>query len=221
MPRRPPSGTAGLPRLIPVFPLAGVLLLPGGRLPIKLFEPRYLAMVEDSLARGRMFGVIQPLAPEGAAGPPPALFGTGCLGRISAFSETDDGRMLVTLTGLCRFRVAGEVAGARGYREIAADYLPFQGDLEPPAEAAIKRDGLILALRPFAERHGMEVNWKSMALMPDHELIDMLSMACPLEPREKQALLEARSLAERGELLIALMEMAVYQGSARPAISRQ
>lgn len=210
MPLSPPRLTE-LPTQFPVFPLAGALLLPHTRLPLNIFEPRYLAMVEDALGAGRMFGMIQPDAshPDGPTGP--ALFAVGCLGRLSAFSETDDGRYLITLMGLIRYRVRSEAPMRRGYRRVEADLSPFAADLEaatgPPA---VPRDSLLAALRAFLTARGLNADWKAIKSMPETEMVGTLSMLCPFEPIEKQALLEAPTEAARAEALLALLQMNAY-----------
>lgn len=200
---------AELPEEIAVFPLPGALLLPQGKLPLNIFEPRYLAMTLDSLARRRMFGMVQPDAhlPRGETGA--ALYGVGCLGRLSSFSETEDGRLLVTLTGLIRFRIAEELAlAAGGYRRVRADYAPFAADLvvadgAPPYDRA----ELLAALRAYFRARGIEANWDAVEQSADTMLVTTLSMVCPFEASEKQALLEAPDCAERARMLIALMRM--------------
>ncbi len=210
-----------LPAEFAVFPLTGALLLPRGRLPLNIFEPRYLAMTEDSLGAGRMFGMIQPdeAHPAGVNGP--ALFRIGCLGRLVSFSETDDGRFLITLTGVIRFAVAEELAMRRGYRRVRGDFAPYIADLNPaPPAARIERVGLVAALRRFFARRGFEANWEAIEGMPDDELVVTLSMVCPFEPVEKQALLEAVDVAERARVLLTLLEMgaaAPVDGGDRPA----
>jgi uncharacterized protein len=208
-----------LPAEIAVFPLSGALLLPEGRLPLNIFEPRYLAMTEDSLAAGRMFGMIQPdpAAPRGETGP--ALYRIGCLGRLTSFAETEDGRFLITLTGMVRFRVAEELAMRRGYRRVRADYAPFQTDLEPAAPPALDRAALLAALRPFFRLRGIEANWEAVEQTADAELVTTLAMVCPFEVPEKQALLEAEAPADRAAMLIALLQMGAHgtaSGDAPP-----
>jgi Lon protease-like protein len=197
-----------LPAEIAVFPLPGALLLPAGRLPLNIFEPRYLAMVQDSLARGRMFGMVQPDATAPATPAGPGLFRIGCLGRLSSFAETDDGRLLITLTGVIRFRLAEELPPHRGYRRVRPDYAPFAADLDiaedPPG---IDRAALLGALKPYFKGRGIEANWDAIEEMPDALLVTTLAMVCPFEPREKQALLEATTPSDRAAMLIALMEM--------------
>ena len=197
-----------LPETFPVFPLTGALLLPRGRLPLNIFEPRYLALIEDALATGRLFGMIQPdpQAPELATGP--ALYRIGCLGRLSSFSETEDGRFLITLTGLIRFAVAAECPLQRGYRRVRADFAGFAADLATAAPS-FDRPALLAALRAYFAHRGMEANWEAIDSMADDALITTLCMACPFEPAEKQALLEAPTLRARAQLLISLIEMAI------------
>ncbi|HEY1930515.1 MAG TPA: LON peptidase substrate-binding domain-containing protein [Acetobacteraceae bacterium] len=202
-----------LPGEFPVFPLTGALLLPRGRLPLNIFEPRYLAMVEDSLAPPRMFGMIQPdpHAPEGDAGP--GLYRIGCLGRLSSFSETDDGRFLITLTGLTRFNIAAEIAMGRGYRRVRGDFSPYLTDLDlTPQSMGVARDALLAALRGYFARRKFEANWDAVRRMPDEALVTTLSMICPFEAAEKQALLEAGTEADRAATLLALLQM----GAAEP-----
>lgn len=202
-------GLEDLPREMAVFPLSGALLLPEGRLPLNIFEPRYLALVEDSMATGRMFGMVQaePGAQRKATGP--GLYTVGCLGRISSFSETDDGRYLVTLTGVIRFRVAEELAIGRGYRRVRADYAPYLRDLvtEKPQ---VDREALLGALRPYFKAQGIEANWSAIEETADAMLVTTLAMVCPFEVPEKQALLEAPDAVQRAAMLVALMEMGAH-----------
>jgi Lon protease-like protein len=206
-----------LPAEFAIFPLPGVLLLPRGRLPLNIFEPRYLAMVEDSLANGRMFALIQPDAAlsEGANGP--ALYRVGCLGRLSSFSETDDDRLLITLTGVARFAVASEVDMRRGYRRVIGDFSRFTADMHDPDDTAIDRDALLEALRGYFAHRGVEPNWDAINRLADDALVVTLAMVCPFEPIEKQALLEALSEAERADTLLALLRMGAAEagGPAR------
>ncbi len=214
-----------LPAVLPVFPLPGVLLLPEGRLPLNIFEPRYIAMIEDALGGRRLIGMIQPSVPSESGAPPPATIGTsikepamyetGCAGRIVSFSETSDGRFLITLAGVCRFRVAREIEGTRGYRRVTPDWKPFRADMEPPANAAeldIDRAKLLASLRAYLALNEMEVDWSAIESTPDTALAIVLPMSCPFEPREKQALLECATPGERARMLVALMEMAVVEG---------
>jgi Lon protease-like protein len=200
---------AELPIEFPIFPLPGALLLPRGKLPLNIFEPRYLALTEDALAAGRLFGMIQPDPARRSAETGPALFRVGCLGRLCSFSETEDGRYLITLTGVIRFRVVEELATRRGYRRIRADFSPYTADLEPgaPAIRGIERGRLLAALRSYFDRRGFEANWEAIEKMPDHGLVTTLCMVCTFDPCEKQALLEAPGPAERAAALLALLEI--------------
>jgi len=197
-----------LPSEFPIFPLAGALLLPRGKLPLNIFEPRYKALTEDALGQGRMFGMIQPDAtrPEGPAGP--GLFRIGCLGRLSAFSETDDGRYQITLTGVIRYAVAAELAGRRGYRRVRGDIAPFLSDLDlSPRPIKVAREALLTELRGYFTHRGVEANWDAIKRLSDDNLVITLIMVCPFEPAEKQALLEAGTLAEQSEMLLTLLRM--------------
>jgi len=199
---------ADLPPEIPIFPLSGALLLPEGRLPLNIFEPRYLAMVQDALGAGRMLGMVQgdPNLPK--RGGDSQLYRVGCLGRISSFSETDDGRLLITLTGLIRYRIAEEIEGRRGYRRVRADYAEFAADLEVDAPPpALDREALVAALRPYFRARGIEANWEAVEGTGDAMLVTTLCMVCPFDVREKQALLEAPDAGERARMLVALMQM--------------
>lgn len=206
-----------LPSEIPVFPLAGALLLPRGKLPLNIFEPRYLAVTEDALAERRMFGMIQPDPSAPATPCGPGLYRVGCLGRLSSFAETDDGRFLITLTGVVRFNLLDEHQMRKGYRRIAADYRPYLPDLEAaPASLAIPREALNTALRSYFAHRGFEANWDAVARIEDDILVVTLAMICPFEPAEKQALLEAPSDAERASTLLALLQIGAGGDSSTP-----
>lgn len=194
-----------------IFPLPGALLLPGGKLPLNIFERRYLAMFEDCLSEGRVIGMIQPdeLRPATPSGP--ALYKVGCLGRLSSFSETDDGRMLVTLTGLIRFTLKVELEMRRGYRRARADLARFRADLDAaPTPGDHDRDGLVEALRAYFAARGFDANWEAIDEMPDEALVSTLSMVCPFDPAEKQALLEAPTTADRASTLLTLLRMGAH-----------
>ncbi|TPG58046.1 peptidase S16 [Roseomonas nepalensis] len=209
------SGLAALPAEIAVFPLTGALLLPGGRLPLNIFEPRYLALVEASLAQGRVFGMIQP---DPAASPQPdgpGLYKVGCLGRLTSFSETEDGRFLISLTGTIRFQVAAELPGRDGYRRVRADYSPFSTDLEDPAPAEMDRPELLSALRAYFRAKGIDANWEAIEQLEDESLITTLCMVCPFEPLEKQALLEAQDPAARAAMLVTMLRMDSMPGTGQ------
>jgi hypothetical protein len=210
-----------LPAVLPIFPLSGVLLLPGGRLPLNIFEPRYLAMTLDCLGQGRLIGMIQPTEPE-QPGRTPKVFDVGCVGQVVAFQETNDGRILITLDGVVRFRIAEEIEGVNGYRRVRPDFAPYKADMEEnPEPLQLNRERLLTALKPFFTINGMQVNWKALESAPDAALITSLASICPFEPREKQALLEAPDLTARAEILTALLEMAVLESRGSNPSSSQ
>ena len=205
-----------LPPEIGIFPLSGALLLPGGRLPLNIFEPRYLALTMDSLAHGRMFGMIQgdptrPRRPDGAS----EVFSVGCLGRVTSFAETEDGRLLITLAGIARFRVEEELGMRRGYRRVRADYAPYLADLEPET-LPVPRGDILAALPPYFAAQGMEANLEAIEAMGTHALVTTLAMVCPFTVAEKQALLEAETLPERAGTLLALLRMGAAEGEMPP-----
>ncbi len=202
-----------LPASLPIFPLTGVLLLPRGRLPLNIFEERYLAMTADALKGERLIGMVQPQEGAGDAGDPP-VYRTGCAGRMVSFSETDDGRYLITLSGLARFDILRELPRAALYRRVVPDWEPYRADLAP-ATAAIDRARLLATLKPFLERQGVVADWPAVEATPDERLVTTVAMVAPFQPAEKQALLEARDLAERARLLTALVEMSVHGGTER------
>lgn len=201
------AGVADLPRTLAVFPLPGSLLLPGGNLPLHIFEPRYRDMVRDALAGKRIIGMIQPQDPD-APGEKPPLYTVGCIGKIMAFRETDDGRFYITLNGICRFTVRQELAVTTLYRQVEADYEPWLGDFKADSAPQLDRAKLIPALKAFLGHYDVKVNWDAIDQVPDDALIRSLAMTCPFEPPEKQAILEAKTLAERSQLVLSLIEMA-------------
>jgi Lon protease-like protein len=205
---------AQLPKTLPIFPLTGVLLLPGGRLPLNIFEPRYLAMTRDALAEARMIGMVQPTDGQGDAGDPP-VYRRGCAGRMTSWSETDDGRYLITLAGVARFDITEELPRHdRLYRRVVPDWAPYSGDLAEDTAplAPAERERLLAAIKPFFDRHGISADWKAIEASADERLVTTLAMACPFAPGEKQALLDAKDATERARLLTALMEMAALGG---------
>lgn len=213
-------GFEDLPRVIPVFPLTGVLLLPGGKLPLNIFEPRYLAMVRDALAdEHRIIGMVQPRVPDpdDNRGPAdivammdqPDIYTTGCTGRITAFSESDDGRYMLTLGGVCRFDIAEEMTLRDGYRRVLADYHRFRGDLTAPVEAEIDRRRLLGVVKQYFEQQDIKASWETVEATPNDRLVTSLAMTCPFGANERQALLEARDMAARAEMVITLLEMAL------------
>lgn len=200
-----------LPDIIPIFPLPGALLLPRARLPLHLFEPRYLAMLDDAMkTEHRLIGMVQPY--EGANGTS-RLHSIGCAGRVTAMSETEDGRYMITLAGMSRFRVRDEVEGFTPYRRCRVDWAGFEADLGPEEkDAGLDREVLLSLLQRFFEDRGLSTDWDSMKEADPELLINSLSMLCPFEPEERQALLEAPSLSTRRETLVTLIEYALRSG---------
>ena len=212
------SETGALPDIIPIFPLTGVLLLPRGRLPLNVFEPRYLAMTRDALDGERLIGMIQPSDPyEG--GMNPAVYPIGCAGRITNFSETDDGRYLITLTGVSRFRIREELPLLSGYRRVVPEWAAFGGDLEP-VETGFDRDRLIGELKTYFAQRQVDADWSLIDKASTEHLVSSIAMLCPFAPSEKQALLEAADLDARAELLTALVGMASVAATAEGGASR-
>jgi Lon protease-like protein len=197
-----------LPETLPIFPLTGAVLLPRARLPLNIFEPRYLSMVDDVLGQGRMIGMIQPNAPEGQDGPSSPIFSVGCAGRVTSFNETEDGRFLIGLTGICRFAVMEELPLEKPYRRVIADWKKFAHDIDAPEDIDIDRKRLAAILQHYFKLQGIMADWNAVQNTPNDLLISSLVMICPLAPNEKQALLEAPNLHRRAEMLMALLEMA-------------
>jgi Lon protease-like protein len=204
-----PAATGELPAEIPAFPLQGALLLPRSKLPLNVFEPRYLAMVDDALGGARLIGMIQPKVKEKIeAADRPELYGVGCAGRITTFGETDDGRYLITLTGVCRFRAREELEIESGFRRMAVDFAPFARDLEGgDDDGAIDRDRLLATIKAYLERRQLAADWEAITKTRTGDLVSVMSMVCPFSPIEKQALLEAADGADRAGTMISLMEM--------------
>jgi Lon protease-like protein len=211
-----------LPEELPVFPLSGVLLLPRGRLPLNIFEPRYLAMTKDALAPPRLIGMIQPTDPAGErdAEATPELHRIGCAGRIIAFSETDDGRLLMTLTGVARFEIERELPLRSGYRRVKPKWDRFKGDLAED-QGPVDRKALFQSLKPYFDSRGLKADWDQVDKTGDERLVAMLSMICPFSPPEKQALLEAQDLSARAEILRGLLEMALATPPEAPTELRK
>lgn len=197
-----------LPEVLPLFPLPGALLLPRTRLPLQIFEPRYLAMLDDVLkSRDRLIGIIQPRpAPEGQR----RLSAVGCAGRVTAFNETDDGRYVIGLTGVSRFRLGDEVGGFTPYLRAEVGWDGFQRDLGgPEADELFDRDRFLALLTRFFAARKLATDWEELRNAPDELLVGSLSMLMPFDPEDKQALLEAPTLASRRETLQVLMEFAL------------
>jgi uncharacterized protein len=204
---------ADMPATIPLFPLEGALLLPRRPLQLTVFEPRYLAMLDDALSGERLIGIIQPTAAETTGAPPPDLYPIGCAGRIVQYAEIGDGRCFLTLMGIARFRLAEEMPYATPYRVAAADYAPFAEDFtEGAGEAAVDRESLLATLRRFAEVNEVKVAWNDIKKASNEALVNGLSMMSPCGPREKQALLEAQDLRARGEMLVAITTIGLARG---------
>jgi len=207
----PVGDTSHLPGRIPIFPLTGVLLLPGAKLPLNIFEPRYLEMVRDGMAGDRLIGMVQPIDPDSRQRRP-GIYGVGGAGRITAYEETDDGRILITLTGVSRFRVAEELDVTTGYRQVVADWETFAADRAADAGGGtIDRPRLLMALQAYLTMIKIPADWKAIEQAPSGPLVDNLAMICPFAPSEKQALLEAPDVLERSRVMTALIEMAVLQ----------
>jgi Lon protease-like protein len=200
------SSLEDLPAKLPVFPLTGAVLLPRGELPLNIFESRYLAMIDVALRSDRLIGVIQPTEHEDTV-LTPALSKVGCAGRITSFRETDDGRVLITLTGVCRFRLAEELATKTPFRQIRPDYAPFPGDLVADSATDFPRERLMGALKSYLSQRDLKADWRSVMSAPPEMLVNALAMLCPFEPAEKQALVEAPSWHERVDTLVTLLEM--------------
>jgi Lon protease-like protein len=200
----PSLDAADLPGVIPVFPLDSVLLPPRGLLPLNIFEPRYLNMIDDAMAADRIIGMVQ--TRQGGDRERPALASVGGAGRITSFAETQDGRYLVTLTGICRFRLGAELSAPTPYRQVRADFAPFEHDLSP-ADDQVDRDALLEALRRYLSRRNMDIDWKMAVEAPVEALVNSLSMALPLNAAEKQALIEAIKVTDRVETLTILLNI--------------
>ncbi|QYA09452.1 LON peptidase substrate-binding domain-containing protein [Agrobacterium larrymoorei] len=201
-----------LPNAIPVFPLPGVLLLPEGHLPLNIFEPRYLAMFDAALASHRLIGMVQPALQAAEAGTDGgALSPIGCIGRITSFTETGDGRYIISLTGVCRFRLLEEATSGTPYRVFK--HAPFISDLSgEDDDETIDRENLLRVFRAFLDSNQLEADWDSVERASNHVLVNSLSMMSPFGPAEKQALLEAPDLKSRADALIAIMEIVLAQG---------
>ena len=208
---KPYTGPDELPDLIPVFPLSGALLLPRGQLPLNIFEPRYLTMIDDSLKSSRIIGMVQ--VNGDAVGTAP-LYSTGCAGRITSLEESGDGRYLITLTGVSRYRIIEELPAITPYRQCRVDFQPFSHDFDEETDHDdVDRAGVIRALQSFAETHRLSVDWDGINAAPSDLLVNALAMMSPFGPKEKQALLEAPDLKSRADVLIAIAEMDIARGA--------
>jgi uncharacterized protein len=202
-------GPGDLPELIPVFPLPGALLLPRGQMPLNIFEPRYLEMVDDALREGhRLIGMIQPDLTHSASEDKPKLFHVGCAGRITQFAESGDGRYILELTGVSRFKIIEELTVLTPYRQCKADFFAFVDDFTArKGEDAVDRKALLHALKDFMKANDLKADWQDIDKAPNEALVNALSMMSPYGPPEKQALLEAPDLKTRAELLVAITEI--------------
>ena len=202
------TASATLCPTLPIFPLCGVLLLPRGTLPLNIFEARYISMVDDVLAGDRVIGMVQPMEARSRAAAP-EIYPIGCAGRISSFEETDDGRYLIALTGFSRFVISEELSDTNGYRRVRVDWSDYRDDLTAEGCGSFDRERLLTGLVDYFSKHALSANWDAIRATPDERLVNTLAMICPFEPSEKQALLEAKTLAARAELMITLIEMCV------------
>lgn len=197
---------SALPKILPVFPLSGAILLPYARLPLTIFEPRYLAMIEDALGQGRMIGMIQPSVAGDVDHPP--LYSVGCAGRITSFAETDDGHFLIVLTGICRFHVKEEKKKTGLYRSVIPDWQSYLADLDEPEDSETNREHLLDLIDGYFKKHAISVEWDLIKNASDEVLISTVAMICPFATNEKQALLEAETTEDRAKMLVTLLEMA-------------
>jgi Lon protease-like protein len=213
---------ADLPAQLKVFPLPGALLLPRADLPLNIFEPRYLTMVADALAGDRLIGMIQPADEEADLSGNPPLSRIGCAGRITAYAETPDDRLLITLTGICRFSVETELPSAGAYRVVEPDFTAYASDLEPGREQArVDRASLLKVFRAYLTANDLSADWEQVDAASNESLVNTLSLLAPYPPRDKQALLEAFDLKTRADVLIALTEMALAKDNAHPGTRLQ
>ena len=210
------QSAADLPTVIPVFPLPGALLLPRGQMPLNIFEPRYMAMIDDAVRTHRIVGMVQPDGGEARNGP--TLHGLGCAGKITSFAETGDGRYLITLTGVARYHIAEELTVMTPYRQCRVDFSSYASDLQVRDEQGdVDRAGLLRTLRSFADAHNLSIDWEGVDDAPNDVLVNALSMMSPFGPREKQALLEAADLKTRADVLIAIAEIELARGGGDPS----
>ncbi|MDO8422205.1 MAG: LON peptidase substrate-binding domain-containing protein [Parvibaculum sp.] len=211
------QSVADLPATIPVFPLSGVLLLPRTQLPLNIFEPRYLQMIDDCLRGSRIIGLIQPdeMATPDASADRPALLPVGCAGRLTSYTETPDGRLVITLTGIVRFRIVEELETLTPYRQANVDFAEYIDDLTPElGTEKVSRERLLEVLKEYLETNGLQADWRTIKLSTNETLVNSLSIISPYGPREKQALLEAKTLEDRNQMLIALTEVALQQNAS-------
>ncbi len=201
-------GPSDLPDVIPVFPLPGALLLPRGQMPLNIFEPRYLAMIDDALAGKRLIGMIQPDVRHKGSDAQPALYKVGCVGRITQLAESGDGRYLLELTGIARFEVQEELIVTTLYRQCRVSFAPFADDfIARKGEDDVDREAVLTALRDFLKANKLQADWQGIENAPNEALVNALAMMSPYGTPEKQAMLEAKDLKSRAEILVALTEI--------------
>lgn len=208
-----------LPSELPIFPLSGAVVLPGVQLPLNIFEPRYLNMVEAALAADHLIGMVQP-SDEASDGEHPAIRHVGCAGRITSYSETNDGRIVMVLTGLCRFQVAGELPERDGYRCVRPDWSRFREDYAAEDAAIEDRERFLGSLRAFCDRRSVEVPWEDITRMEDLDLVNLLCAHLPLDADDKQALLETDGVDARADLMRGLMDMSAFSAAPSPREQR-
>jgi uncharacterized protein len=195
-----------LPDELPIFPLTAAVLMPGVQLPLNIFEPRYLTMVADALASDHLIGMIQPREETGFE-ETPEIHRVGCAGRITSYSETNDGRIVLVLTGVCRFDVRNELSAPRGYRRVSPDWERFASDYQEDKSSLTERAPFMTSLKSYASSHGVEIPWEDVEKLADADLVNLLCAHLPLESKDKQALIETLDLFERAELMRGLMDM--------------
>jgi len=221
------TSTQDLPATLPLFPLSGVLLLPRAQIPLNLFEQRYLDMFDASLRENRLIGMIQPDGVEAAAGlsdpsAKPALYKVGCAGRITSFNELSGNRVFITLTGVARFRIIEELDTTTKFRQCTVDFKEFEGDLVPgEGKGKVSRERLMSVLKQYLETNDMHADWDAINNADDESIVNSLSVISPFGAPEKQALLEAKSLEDRNQMLIALTEIALAQNDSETAPKMQ
>jgi Lon protease-like protein len=202
------SGPNDLPELIPIFPLPGALLLPRGQMPLNIFEPRYMEMIDDAIRSSRLIGLVQPEMSDRLGGKQAGLFNVGCVGRITQFAETGDNRYVISLTGVARFKIHEERTVTTSYRQCLVSFDPFLSDFIARAgEEEVDRPAVLTSLKNFVEANQLQIDWKGISAASNEALVNALCMMAPFGPREKQALLEAPDLKTRAELLVAITEI--------------
>lgn len=206
-----------LPDALAIFPLERALLLPRQELPLNIFEPRYLQMVLDALGSGRLIGMVQPRQGSEAGDPVP-VYRVGCAGRITFFQESSDGRLLIQLTGVCRFEIAEEIESNKAYRSVRPSWLPFMSDLDPTPELPLEFDQLEARLRQYAASHQLQIRWDALKKLPNADLVDFLAVQLPFGVAEKQALIEAIDTSDRAVVLCKAIEMDVQSSTSSTSV---